>query len=292
MQKIFCKTMTTLAIFALALVVCSSTVLAKPKEGNAQIKQLVSSKNFYLAYGYAPDVTKRKLGYSGKAIAVSGKQMMTYAFGLSYKPTKLSPEYYTNNGEYFKFLSPKQVIYYTSEQMEDIYINPKDGGINETKKIFENLLPPELAMFRSSSNITFVDSGSCVVNFKDKVLDYERYSQPLKNALGQDVKVKYYYVYYDKKGSVLGVDTIVVEPNDNANKILNSIVTQKKLKKEFFVMNLGKYQFTRLVVSKFNNKVPKDFKKINKKTKFVEPWVGDMNELIEQRVPTEVSINN
>ena len=52
----------------------------------------------------------------------------------------------------------------------------------------------------------------------------------------------------------------------------------------------GKYVFQRTVVTKFNNKLPKDMSKINEKTKLFESYLGDMNELIENRVPIEKSI--
>ena len=278
-----------LLFFTMTFVISSPTVSAE-NSGASKVKQLISSKNFYLEYGYAPDVMKRKVGYLGKGIAVSGKDKMTYGY-VTYKPGKLAPEYCFVDGKYFKFLDQKRLIYYTPEQMEDPYINPSDGQINETKKIFEDFLPPEMAMFKSSNDLTFVDSSSRFVNRSKKILSYDRYQQPLKNALGEDVKVKNYYVYYDKKGSLLGVDTIVIAPNENPAQILDEILSQKKLKKQF-VQNMGKYQFTRLVVSKFNNKVPKDFKKINKKTKFFEPYLGDMNELIESRVKIETQVVN
>ena len=284
MKKKILGSLMALVVCALTLTNFSSTVSAE-NSGASTIKSLIGSRNFYVEYGYSADLIKRKLAYSAQALAVSGSKKMTYA--ISNVNFKLSPEWYTDGQNYFKYIDSKskEVISFTEEDMNDPFINPSDGKVNAMKEFFKQPVIPGLAMFTDSENFTFVDSGNCVVDSKGSTANYDKYSQPVLNALNQEVKVRYFYVYYDAKNELLGVDSFIVAKDEDDAKVLSEIVRQKDLKKNIY--GGGEHQFYRIVVAKFNNVLPKNFANLTEKTKFVKCWVGDMNELIEQRVPAE-----
>ena len=304
MKKLLSKILVVLFTLMFTAGAGISTVSAE-NAGATRAKKVLNSRMFYLEYGsnlYDVNLLKRK-AKSLTGIAVSGGKKMLYLM-LSYNlkmPSILrssnfratanqnysmfAPAWYTDGANYFRILSPKQIVCFTEEQMADPYINPSDGEINNFIKVFVNPVPEELSMFVSSAEnpFTYIDSGNLAVDGKTGMASYDRYSRPAKNALNQDVKTEYAYVYYDAKNNLLGVDRLVVAPEEDSTAILKKIVQQNKLASPIG----SKYVFRRTVVTKMEEVLPKDFAKFDTKAKYVQPWVGDMNELIEQRVPAE-----
>ena len=268
-----------------AILTAGMSTASAENAGAAKAKTLLTSRTFYLEYGNDLKGTKllKHKADDKNGIAISGGKKMLYRFSLY--NLKLAPAWYTDGASYFRILNPKEVVYFTQEQIEDPYINPSDGEVNFIAKMFERPVPDEFSMFDPNAEkpFTYVDSGTCAVDNKNGTASYDRYSRPAKNALGQDVKTEYAYVYYDAKNTLLGVDMLVVAPDEDANAALKKIVQQKTLDSPVS----SKYVFRRKVVIKLDSVLPKDFAKFNPKTKYVQPWVGDMNELIEERVPAD-----
>ena len=204
---------------------------------------------------------------------------------MSYKG-KMEPQFYTDGKNYYKFID-KEVISCTPEQLNDPALNPEDGQMRMLQN-FEKI-PKVLSMFTNDSQYTYADSGSMAVDAKGTMLQYDRYTAPAKNTDGQSVKTKNVFVYYDKKNTLMGCDSVVVAPNEDAKSVLANIVKDKKAGEKFG----GRYVFYRTVITKLDGTLPKGTAAFSPKTKFVEPWLGDMNELIGNRNPlTGVTVNS
>ena len=284
MEKLLKRISAGLLAAVLTAGVGMSTASAE-NAGAAKAKALLTSKTFYLEYGSDEKGTKllKHKADDKNGIATSGNKKMLYRVSLY--NFKLAPAWYTDGASYFRILNPKEVVCFTQEQMNDPYINPSDGEVNLIAKRFEHPLPEEFSVFdpNAENPFTYVDIGTCTVDNKNGTASYDRYSRPAKNALGQDVKTEYAYVYYDAKGSLLGVDMLVASSEEEANAALKKIVQEKKLNSPIS----SRYVFRRTVVTKLDSVLPKDFATFKPKTKYVQPWVGDMNELIEERVPAD-----
>ena len=280
------KLLSKLVIGTLATLVATGTVFSTASAENAganAARTLIKSQNFYFEYGTDANLLKHKYISNMQGIAIDGNKKMIYSPGVF---GYMTPNWYTDGKTYYKYIDAKSLVEFNQEQIDDPYINPSDGAVKEAIEVFKSPFPEQLSMITAPEKFTFVSSGSRVIDNKGTIESYDKYSRPVKNALGNEVKNQFFYVYYDNKGTLLGVDSIIVAPDEDADKILDGIVSKDK--KNIFMG--GKYVFQRTVVTKFNNKLPKDMSKINEKTKLFEPYLGDMNELIENRVPIEKSI--
>ncbi len=185
---------------------------------------------------------------------------------------KLNPIGYYDGENYYDIHSKKEIIKSTPAQLQDKYINPNDAGIKSKLENASNI-SEDFGMFTGSSNFTFVDSGKRAVDAKGKnIMAYDKYVKNLFNVEGSISPYKtFYYVYYNDKGELYGIDTITVDSDVDVDKELGG----------------DKYPVRHITVNKFTATLPENAFKFSSDAKVYEPWLGDMNELVEQRVPAE-----
>ena len=246
-------------------------------------RHLISSGKFYLEYTPDGDYTKRKADFRTLGFAVDGAQKMMYSatFGITsaaaYIPLvgglfggtgfTLNRNYYYDGENYYSIISKKEVIKSTPAQLQDQYINPLDAvafnSIDNGSRILDTF-----GMFNGDSSISFIDSGQRFVDDKNKLsLKYDKYVKNLQNSEWQT----FFYVYYNDKDELVGIDKITVEKNTDVES----------------QMNPQNNEVIHTVVIKLTENLPKDAFTLPENAQIYEPWLGDMNELIEQRVPAE-----
>lgn len=259
-------------------------------------RQLISSGRFYMEYTSGGDFTVNKPSYRTIGLAVDGAKTMIYSAGygvisaVAYVPViggllggtgfKLNRNYYFDAENYYAINSKKEVVKISIAQIQDRYINPRDAVaksmIDANLKILDTF-----GMFTGDSQISFVESGQRAVDKKGKLtLDYDKYVKELRNAEGANTWRTFFYVYYNAKGELAGIDEITVEADVDADYVIAKALDSKSA--EF-----QSYDVIHTVIHKLTETFPKDAFTLPDKAKIYEPWMGDMNDLLEQRVPAE-----
>ena len=251
-------------------------------------RQIINSGQFYLEYSLSNGFSKRKINFGTIGIAVSGNQKMIYSAihaGMtpeSYIPIvggflggnkiKLTPNIYYDGENYYDIRQKKIIIKSTPAQLQDKYINPEDGRIKEK---FQNAIniSEDFGMFTGNAQVSFVESGQRAVDEKGKkIMTYDKYVKTLLNVDGKISNYKtFFYVYYDDKGEIAGIDRLTVEGDVDTDKELNGT----------------KYQVFHIAINKLTADLPENAFKFPEESRIYEPWLGDMNELVEQRVSAE-----
>lgn len=283
----------TLRISIMAVIVCflMTVPVSAENAGAAKIKELFASKTFYLEYTPNGSFTKRKIENGTIGLAVKGNKVMYYGTGWFTNPipflggllgpqSKMKPEYYFDSKNYYSIRSKKEVIKATPEQLSDPYINPQDGVIITIYKTVMQI-PENFGMFNGDSEIEFVESGKRAIDKKSDVQwDYDKYVKTVKDANNVPSMKKYFFAYYDKKGTFVGTDEITIEKDKDVDSVISKLNDEKS--EEFY-----KYSLIRTSVNKITAELPKDAFILPENAKYYEPWLGDMNDLVEQRVTTQ-----
>lgn len=238
---------------------------------------------------YTPggDYTKRKTNFKTIGLAVDGNRKMTYSAGFgitsaaAYIPIvggfigtgfKLNRNYYYDGENFYAINSKKEVIKTTPAQLQDKYINPVDAISRTSIDSNYRIILDTFGMFSGDSQISFVDSGERAVDKKGKlILKYDKYVKNVKNAQGQNEWQTFFYVYYDDKNELAGIDKITVENGVDADSQLNP----------------ENNEVLHTIINKLTSTFPEDAFQLPEKATIYEAWLGDMNELVEQRVPAE-----
>ena len=274
--------------FSVLLIVLYLPPLVFAEQPSAgQYRQLISSGNFYIEYSPQGDFSKRKVTFTTVGLAISGNKKMVYSssYGvksaLAYIPIiglfsggnapKLHRTYYYDGANYYEIKSKKEIVKSNPVQLQDKYINPQDALV---KSVIENYTKTldTLTKILSGSGVSFLGSGQLAFDDKGKVvMNYDWYVQSIQNAEGGSQLKNFYFVYYDEKGELAGLDQLTVRQNiDGVDaKVLRNNVQG------------------RIVFNKIASDLPQDAFTLPAEATVYEPYLGDMNELVERRVPAE-----
>lgn len=278
MRRKFLKAIAALTVSAFATVsaIMPSSAAAE-NEKAAEIRDIFNSKTYYIEYEYNSKNDKR-------ALAVDGDKKMSFdsdgrksAGMMGFIPlvglfaqgsVKLRPEVLYDAGNYYQFVEKKKALRANEAEMNDPYINPMEEWNTMKTRL---TLPEELGMFTGDNSITFVESGTIVK--KNVEIPFDKYVKTIKSVTDKDISATTYLVYYNNKGELDKISSVVTAPDEDAVEILNA--------KDDKSQNIL-YDTTTITIKKLTKELPPNVMDFPKGCKVYGPGLGDMNELIEQ----------
>ena len=270
----------TLSAFATASAFIPSSVSAEHEKA-AEIRDIFSSTTYYVEYEINRKEDKRALAVDGnvkKSFDCEGRRSATL---LSFLPIvgffakgslKLMPEVYYKDGNYYQFVEKKKALRANESEMNDPYINPTQEWNTIPLRI---QLPEEFGMFTGDSSITFVESGTKIIDAaKNKSIAFDKYVKPIKNVDGVNIAKKIYVVYYSESGALDKILTLTVDWNADAGQIVLDEEDKKPDQQNYAIQTLRVRELTK--------ELPKNVMAFPNGCKVYGPGLGDMNEIIDQ----------
>ncbi len=270
----------TVSAFATASAFIPSIVSAEHEKA-AEIRDIFQSEKYYIEYEINRKEDKRALAVDGnvkKSFDCEGRRSSTL---LSYVPIvgffakgslKLMPEVLYKDGNYYQFIEKKKALRANEAEMNDPYINPSQEWNTIPLRI---QLPEELGMFTGDSEISFVESGTKIIDeAKNKSVAFDKYVKPIKNVDGVNIAKKVYVVYYAEDGSLDKILTLSVDWDVNAGQIV--------LDEEGKKTDQQNYEIQTLRINKLTRELPQNVMSFPNGCKVYGPGLGDMNEIIDQ----------
>ena len=250
-----------------------------------ELREIVKSNHCYIEYELNRKEDKRALiidGENRKSFDCEGRRSATLLrfipiVGMFAKGSlKLMPEVYYDSNNYYQFLTKKKALCATPENMEDPYLNPNQEWDKVPLRIE---MPEEFGMFAGNTEIEFVESVHRKTKGKKNNL-VDKYVKNIRNVNGETIAKKYYFVYYDKKNELEQILTMILDLNENPEKVLD-LDENKKPEKQTYDIQCFK-------INEFTSEFPEKLIRLKKGCKIYAPGLGDMNELLEMPPLLEV----
>lgn len=294
-----------LSVLAVLILPISSTVSAENSKA-VEIREILNSKKYYVEYENENNFKVRGKLHSfsfPNALAVNGNKWMTYQasfkgsggmglpipmigglFGGNKTKVSLQPEvFYDGNNHYYIFESKKEALMATGEQLKDPYINPMQGwtSINTDMK-----LPEAFDVFTNDDSIEFVESGSEIVDSKNKKeMAFDKYVKHFKSATGKVIYDEFYIVYYNEKNELAQIEMKNIAVDDELINAINKQSTTEQTNDA----NIATYvkPVVKILIKKFTTELPESAMTVPSGCKVYGPGLGDMNDLLDIKVLLE-----
>ena len=269
----------TAMIFSANFFIPTITNAENPKA--EELRSIIKSNKYYVEYEINKKEDRRALAVDGdkkKSFDCDGRRSAT---ALSFIPIvglfakgslKLSPEVYYDSQNYYQFITKKKILRASEDEMNDPYINPAQEWNTVPQRI---VLPEEFGMFTGDKDISFVESGEKIIDSKKGTkVNFDKYVKVFKNNGGVNIAKKVYFVYYDVKGDIDKILTLMVDYNEDAGQIF-AADEDKEPDKQI-------YNIQRIKINKFTGELPADVMKFPEESKVYGSGTGDMNEVLDQ----------